>query len=419
MLICPDCFSEAGLKRRILELQIGQQDQRCDYHMTETGVPLEEVTPIIGEVISNTYGLSEFNRSTGEYNGLTLMDIVYELTGVGDDDVANEIKDLLIEGDDYWPPDGGEPFFDDDLGYIPLNHVHEEHSLRWQRFRDDIIYQRRFFSEGALSNLSEIFDGIHLLTDSSGRSVIYSLDPGDTPVSIYRARMANESSVRQSIVCDPASQLGPPPARLRQQGRMHPAGIQAFYGAFDVETCIAELRPAVGGTVIAARFVPIRPLVVLDTTRFDQPPEEIDQFDKPFLKRLRLWNFMQRFMHEIAQPHLPDTGYLEYISTQAVAEYLVHLYKFQFDDKEEQTIDGIIFRSAQNPRGKNIAIFGDASSVEGSNMDKTDSLCLFRSLHRKPALTIVKDSLEEHRINGVVHDTHVDPHVVCDEDFSF
>ena len=231
--------------------------------------------------------------------------------------------------------------------------------------------------------------------------------------------MANEPSVRQSIVRDPASQLGPPPARLRLQGRMHPAGIQAFYGAFDVGTCIAELRPAVGGTVIAARFVPIRPLVVLDTTRFDQPPEKIDQFDKVFLKRLRLWNFMQRFMHEIAQPHLPDTEYLEYIPTQAVAEYLVHLYKFRLGDREEQTIDGIIFRSAQNPRGKNIAIFGDASSVEGSNMDKVNSLPLFRSSRQDPGLMIVKDSLEEHRINGVVHDTYIDPHVICDEDFPF
>ena len=419
MLICPDCFSETGLKARILELQLQQADQQCDYHRTEKGAPLEDVMPIISEVISNTYGLSLLNQRTGEYDGLTLMDIVYELTGVGDDDVANEIKDLLIEGDDYWPPDGGEPFFGDDLGYAPLDHVHEDHSFRWQRFRDDIIYQRRFFGERALSILSEIFDGIHQLTDTSGRSVIYSLDPDDPPVSIFRARIANDSSTRQSIVHDPASQLGPPPTRRRQHRRMHPAGIQAFYGAFDVETCVAELRPAVGGTVIAARFIPIRSLVVLDTTRFDQPPEKIDQFDKAFLKRLRLWNFMQRFMHEIAQPHLPDTEYLEYIPTQAVAEYLVHLHKFPFGDKAAQTIDAIIFRSAQNQRGKNIAIFGDASSVEGSNTDKTDSLPLFHSSRRKPGLRIVQDSLEEHRISGVVHDTYVDRHIVIGDDLPF
>ena len=119
MLICPDCFSETGLKARILELQLQQADRQCDYHTTERGVPLEDVVPIISEVISNTYGLSLFNQRTGEYNGITLMDIVYDLTGVGDDDVANEIQNLLIEGDDYWPPDGGEPFFGEDLGYVP------------------------------------------------------------------------------------------------------------------------------------------------------------------------------------------------------------------------------------------------------------------------------------------------------------
>ena len=416
MLVCPDCFSEPGLKSRIIAIRPSQPNQQCSYHPRKKGIPLTEILPIISEIIANTYAPSDFYHITGEYAGETLIDVVYELTGVDEHDVAVAIQDQLIETDDYWPPDGGEPFFSEEFGYIPVDEVHEEHSLRWDQFRENITYGRRFFSEDALEILSEIFDGIHLLRDSHRRSVVYPLDPEGESVSIFRARIANDYLIQQEIKRDPASELGPPPARRRQHGRMHPAGIQAFYGAFDIETCIAELRPPVGGTVIAARFTPTRPLVVLDTTRFDQRPQEINKFAKIYLKQIRLWNFMKQFMHEIALPHLPDTEHLEYIPTQAVAEYLVHLHKFRLGNTAQKTIDAIIFRSPQNPKGKNIAIFGDASSVEGSINTNTGSFHLFRSPSPEPGLRIVQESIEERRIGGVMHETFPYRHANSDDD---
>ena len=167
------------------------------------------------------------------------------------------------------------------------------------------------------------------------------------------------------------------------RGRMHPAGIRAFYGAFDMQTCIAELRPAVGETVIGARFTPARPLLVLDTTRFDRRPKEQNMFSKSYLKQLRLWTFMRRFMDEIAQPHLPGSEHLEYVPTQAVAEYLVYRHTFNYKGETDRTIDAIVFRSAQRPNGKNIAMFGDAAVVcrEDDSRNTIDEEAEFRTIN--------------------------------------
>ena len=61
---------------------------------------------------------------------------------------------------------------------------------------------------------------------------------------------------------------------------MNPAGITAFYGAFDLDTCIAELRPAVGNVVVSARFELTEPLCVLDITQFQKPQVKLGLFER-------------------------------------------------------------------------------------------------------------------------------------------
>lgn len=51
---------------------------------------------------------------------------------------------------------------------------------------------------------------------------------------------------RSEITANPARNLGAPPKVRAGEGRMNPAGVPAFYGAFERETCVAELRPPVG-----------------------------------------------------------------------------------------------------------------------------------------------------------------------------
>ena len=55
MFICPDCFADKGLKRRIVALRPGEPHRRCDFHPRKNGIALSAISPILSELISNTY----------------------------------------------------------------------------------------------------------------------------------------------------------------------------------------------------------------------------------------------------------------------------------------------------------------------------------------------------------------------------
>jgi hypothetical protein len=327
-LVCPDCFGSSGLKRRIVEIRPKFEDGACNFHPSKKGVPISEVAEIVDEAFRIRYTYSSVDSRTGEYNGNNLDDTLWELTEAEDVGVIKALADELLELEGYWPPDGGEPFYSDEVGYEVNDFGYDEHSNTWQFFRREILHEQRFFNTKAMEKLSEIFDGLHLLRDDANLPAVYEINPNDDEAQFFRARINNSMDGRQKIAENPARDLGPPPENLRRAGRMNSSGILAFYGAFDIDTCIAELRPAVGETVISAQFCLVRPILVLDTTRFSGRPKDINIFAKTHVKRMRLWKFMSTFMHEIAQPCLPNDEHLDYVPTQVVSEYLTHLHKF-------------------------------------------------------------------------------------------
>ncbi|WBL32056.1 RES domain-containing protein [Sinirhodobacter sp. HNIBRBA609] len=399
-LVCPDCFGDYGLQRRIKEVRPKFPDDICDFHPTKKGVPISAVAEIVDPVFRNRYTFGNYHPFYGEFNGDDLPGTLRDLTEADDDRVVKALAEALIEADDYWPPDGEDAFYVFDGSYVENDAGYEEHSQTWRHFRREILHEQRFFSQNALGRLREIFEGLHLLRDDSNSPAVYMLKPGDEAIQIYRARKGNSIEERERIVQDPANQLGPPPEKLRRAGRMNPSGILAFYGAFDLDTCVAELRPAVGETVISAKFQLTRSIMVFDTTKFSGRPKAINIFARTHVTRLRLWKFMSTFMNEIARPCLPDDEHLDYIPTQVVSEYLTHLHKFKRGDKEN-TIDAIIYRSAQNMNGKNIAIFGGAAVVEGA---KSSSHYFFPT--EQPAIRVVEGSLASLEVSGVIHTTH-------------
>ena len=399
-LVCPDCFGDSGLQRRIRELRPNFPSEPCYFHPSKKGVPISAVAEIIDPVFRNQYTLGNYHPQYDELTGDDLSGALHDLTEADDDRVIMALAEVLIESDDYWPPDGEDAFYTHDSSYVENKDGYGEYSHTWRHFRREILHEQRFFSQVALGRLQEIFDGLHLLRDAENSPVVYMLEPGDEAAQIYRARKANSIEERESIVQDPASQLGPPPEKLRRAGRMNPSGILAFYGAFDLETCVAELRPAVGETVISAEFELTRPILVLDTTKFTGRPKAINIYAPTYVTRMRLWKFMTTFMNEIARPCLPDDEHLDYVPTQVVSEYMTRVHKIKRGD-EEMKIDSIIYRSAQNENGKNIAIFGGAAVVEGRRL----SSCYVISI-KNAAIKVVEGSLASHEVSGVSHVTH-------------
>lgn len=398
-LVCPDCFGYHGLKLRIEGIRPDFPDEACDFHPRKKGIPISAVAEIVDPVIRNGYIFGDHDPLHDVSNDRDLHGILRDLTRADDNRVFTALAESLVEGESDWLREDDVAFYSSEHSYTEYETGYQEHSKTWNSFRHEILHEQRFFNQSALLKLREIFDGLHRLRDDANEPTVYELTPGEPNAVFIRARKANTASSRSAIEEDQASKLGPPPENLRRAGRMNSSGILAFYGAFDVDTCVAELRPAVGETVTCATFALTRPILVLDTTRFTGRPKTSNIFAPTYAKKMMLWKFMTTFMNEIAKSCLPDDEHLDYVPTQVVSEYLTHLHKFKRNSKE-QSIDAIIYRSSQNGTGKNIAIFGDAGLVKGAKM-LSSKLRLFS----KPALEVVDGSLAFKKISGILHNT--------------
>jgi hypothetical protein len=344
--------------------------EKCDFHPTRKAVPLEAVGRIIDPALRANYSIGEWMYDHQE--GDDLYTLINETTGADEDGVIQGLISWLIDNDDYWPPDGEEPFYGEDQSYVAVNPDGWHHSMLWRRFRDEILHRQRFFNEVAKKFLSEIFDGIQHQADISNRPAFYRFDPTDGP-EFFRARIIVGDAEYKTIADSPAAQMGPPPSHLRRAGRMNAAGIAVFYGALELDTAIAELRPAVGSLVCAAKFKLSRPIHVLDLTRFSRQGKRLDIFAKNQILRTEQWSFMQSFANEISKPILPSDEHLEYVPAQVVAEYLTQ-QSLRWHGSEIVP-DGIIFHSAQRLGGNNIAVMGPAATVladqhKSSEVDK-------------------------------------------------
>ena len=426
---CPRCFEERGLQRRIEEIRPNYPNtNKCTFHPKYKGVPATAVAAIVDGVFRSNYGIGDFysvpmmdsERVEHRQEGGLLLDALCELVEPETDEVANALQDQLCDDELCWPPDGDEPFYEQDQSYIHLQPDTYYHSNIWNRFCTSIVHDRRFFNVEAKELIAEIFDGIHFQRDHQKHSPVHLINPGEDEATFFRAREANDAEKRWKLLANPEEELGPPPERLRRAGRTNPAGVCACYCAYDIATCVAELRPVVGSVVVAAKFELVRSIYVLDTTLFEAPIQTISPFHKNHITRMAQWAFMQGFMHEIAKPVAPDDEHIDYIPTQAVAEYLNCEYGFKRSGKEVK-IEAIIYHSAQSPIGKNVVLLGDAALVRRS--DKVDqeeaqvssftdllpqsfaSILAETSKPKNPALKYSADTARSLKVSGAQYKT--------------
>ena len=367
MNICPDCFETVGLQRKIAAVRKVTSEGQCHIHPHKKGIPIETLAAIVDPVFRELYWGSPNEGSVwDDHRGSPLIDTLYDMTGAIDDTILDALSTALAENDFYRPQKGEEPFYDEEYRYVLQGDDASQHVHNWNTFRRSLMFETRFFNPDAERSLSDIFYGIQQLRDDEGRGPVYLIKPEAEDAYFYRARAADSYEDMRRIKADLTKELGPPPEQLRKAGRLNPAGISAFYGAFDHTTCVAELRPWVGGRVISARFKLTREILVLDTTRFEDKPGAVNLFAAGARKRARQWAFMRMFMDEIARPISPGEEHLQYLPTQAVAEFLNKRFQVTFAGKK-RNIDAVIFRSAQWPEGKNIVILGDAALVGESD----------------------------------------------------
>lgn len=413
MNLCPFCFSDKGLHRRLLNVRPQYDEGQCDFHTNRKGIPIEVVTAIVDEVFRANFSLAgadwihgNFEEEPGFYGpqrGHFLSEVVEEIVQPDRPEINDALVEQLIEDDFYLPQRGEDAFYDEEQRYERIEEGDGGHGALWETFCQTVTFEQRFLNPAVDDLLGKIFQGIHLQKDVSQNYPVRVLSPGETP-PIIRARIVTEQD-RVQVMKNPGQELGPPPGRLGRSNRMNAAGIRAFYGAYDVQTCISELRPIVGSEVMFAEFALARDVVVLDTTRFSLAPRELNLFAQDHVRRLTQWRFMQRFMSEIARPISPDDEPFDYVPTQIVAEYLNRVHQVRIG-RSPRMIDGILYRSAQRPEGINVVLLGEAASVEAESPPsgvRSPSFSL-GTLQTEPpappALTMVPNSLRSTKVHA-------------------
>jgi hypothetical protein len=419
--VCPRCFGDKELARQVSALALEEERHKCSFCNGRNGANTRLVADIIDKVFRDNYSISSHLSDLDQYNkngyeipsGMDPLEAIGELTQCADENISQVLLEHLQSMECYDPQDGGERFYSDDYLYYQHSPEDGSYGRAWDNFKESIINEERFFSGCAKDLLFDIFNDIEHRKSLGGKPVVYCIGPQSELQTVFRARLANGINERKQIEKQPWTELGPPPEGKRQSGRMNPAGIPAFYGALDLDTCTSELRPPVGSTLVGAEFEMIRPICALDLSRFaGKPHVPSSLFHPDHHTTITHWAFLQTFRREVSRPILPDDEHLGYVPTQAIAEYVNRHHPITIDG-EKRCIEAIIFPSAQHPKGKNIVFLGAAASVEtpskerlkGTSCGDMHLIDYLTPPPPKPALRVIPGTLTKMSVVGARYRT--------------
>lgn len=274
-----------------------------------------------------------------------------------DDDVAERIVEQLSDDHGYMAVrDGGDDPYGTDASYAETGVPRHIQLARWQRFKDSLLGEARYFNKAVEAWLDDVFSSINESATWRGEPAIRTIKPG-AHGSFYRARWVQGESQLADMLADPPARLGPPPGGTARAGRMNAAGISVFYGARDLETCIAEIRPPVGAHVVHGRFELVRPVRLLDLDVAETIVDDASYFDLEHDRKAERAAIVRAIAKQVAWPVFPTDELLGYLPTQVVAEYLA--------ERSDPKIDGILYRSTQTgSEGCNVVLFNRASRVQ-------------------------------------------------------
>lgn len=337
--ICLKCIGDVPLRETAEETATRVLCNYCQER--DLGISMEKLAEIVDDPFRRYYCKGNFepvwhgdsDHTDYEQEGEPLVDILQEELEI-DYDPAKDLAEILENSDPADIRDGEEPFYSSDQNYHRSYLSPCAYFESWRLFSDPIKHQRRFFDEDARAQLAEIL-GEPGSVKSAGLPVM-ELGPGTRIEALYRARRADSKQRAREIVLNPTAELGPPRPQTATAGRMNPDGISVFYGALSKDTAIAEVRPYVGSLVVVGQFVPSRKLRLLDLTKIGVGFTG-SIFAPDYEDRAARLQFLDGFHTLIARPIQPHDEPLEYIPTQAVAEYVSSVLGF----------DGILYASAQ------------------------------------------------------------------------
>lgn len=278
-----------------------------------------------------------------------------EIEGEAIQDIHSILEDRYADFDSVAM--GEETAFSLDSYYQRKSISGDDWQYEWREFDRMLKTEARFFSRSGAAFLGELFNHIDKKQTRNRKPLIVTAGPETNISSIFRARVFQSEPDLSEALSRPHIHLGPPPSHYAKAGRMNAHGISVFYGANKPDVALAEVRPPVGSVVVVAKFDLIRPLQLLDITALEDIYESGSIFDSSYVFQLGKVAFLRTLQDHITRPVMPSDELTEYLSTQAVADFLA--------TEANVPIDGIIYPSVQSDvEGLNIVLFHKSSFVE-------------------------------------------------------
>ena len=302
--------------------------------------------------------------------GDRVIDAIADAAGIPEE-AAVDIQKELEERHGAWGSDyevEGEEEFDADSCYEKRGADGTYWHRRWHEFERAIKTQARHFGHDAKNLLTEMFSDVEQISDPS-HPLVMQIGPDCEVDTLYRARVFHtDDDELRGALCQPDRHLGPPPSSVAPEGRMNARGISVFYGATEAEVAIAEVRPPVDARVVVAEFEIVRPLEVLNLANLRcASAVEGSIFDTSFADLRNKVEFLRSLSERLCAPIVPDLEDLEYVPTQAIADFL--------GTERDPPLDGIVYPSTQTPSpGLNVVLFHGSSHVEGLSVPKDVSV---------------------------------------------
>jgi RES domain-containing protein len=368
--ICHTCIGEAYLSA---EVSASGEEGECDYcGDTAPSISIDDLAERVEQAFADHYTRTATDPESWEErlmadressyvwerDGLPVHEAIQDAAGLDEEPAAHVLEILEEKHSLYHDKDnlGEESEFSSDAHYERRQPNSIGLHMGWHEFEQSLKTRARFFSSAGEELLARVFGGIDKIKTQAGRPLVLDAGP-TTPLNhIYRARVFQSDTALEDALCRPDVHLGSPPPRRARAGRMNAQGISVFYGATSEDVAIAEVRPPVGSRVAVARFEITRSLRLLDLTAANEAHEDGSIFDPSFKERLARAAFLRSLGARMVRPVMPDDEAIDYLPTQAVADYLA--------TANEPRLDGIVFPSAQVEQGSNVVLFNHAARVE-------------------------------------------------------
>ena len=368
--VCPKCTADQDLFD--LAFDNISEDKTCDYcdDKRPGATHMAIIVERIFKVISQYYG--DANETGVPWDGGYVIEPrgAHDIIGEFDpgwsiklfEDIANSIST-----DIGWVEQSG--------GWWLGQSDSEKFCGLWKRFKNTTMYRQRYFFDESKEDeftmagddflLSSFFEILGSLTRRE--QLVHELPAG---TMCYRIR-THESEAFKGF-----SSISVPPEGCAGAGRMNPLGIPYLYTSLDSKTPIVEVITRPGIRYGLAEMETQRGLQVLDLSVLPPMPGifNLDSYD---LRQALI--FLREFSQDIAKQvdKSKEGEHLEYIPTQIVSEYF--RYVFQPDKANpDERLDGLIFNSAQNPKGKNLVLF-TATHEEVEQLLELKSIEIYRS----------------------------------------